>query len=157
MEITGLARRLAEDNDVDWRQLTGTGEGGRITEQDVIDHLARELRRSGPVDLESTSPASDQDDEMAFDESIFALEEDEEPQVGGDVAPSAPSEPEQESETFGAVQETTPRVADSWDDGSSDWLATPEDERDANEFDWLDAELSIPEPVTTDPAPSREV
>ena len=39
--ITPLAQRLAEENNVDWRQLPGTGEGGRIVERDVLEYLAR--------------------------------------------------------------------------------------------------------------------
>lgn len=40
-DITALARRLAEQNNVDWRGLSGSGEGGKIVERDVLDYLAR--------------------------------------------------------------------------------------------------------------------
>lgn len=39
--ITPLAQRLAEENNVDWRSLPGSGEGGRIVERDVLEYLAR--------------------------------------------------------------------------------------------------------------------
>ena len=39
--ISALAKRLAEQNNVDWRKLTGTGEGGKVVERDVLDYLAR--------------------------------------------------------------------------------------------------------------------
>lgn len=40
-EIAPLAKRLAEENNVDWRTLEGTGENGRIVERDVLEYLAR--------------------------------------------------------------------------------------------------------------------
>lgn len=40
-DISPLARRLAEQNNVEWRQLTGTGDGGKVVERDVLDYLAR--------------------------------------------------------------------------------------------------------------------
>lgn len=39
--ITPLAQRLAEENNVDWRTLTGSGDGGRIVERDVLEYLAK--------------------------------------------------------------------------------------------------------------------
>lgn len=39
--ITPLAQRLAEENNVDWRSLKGSGEDGRIVERDVLEYLAR--------------------------------------------------------------------------------------------------------------------
>ena len=39
-EISPLAKRLAESNNVDWRALRGSGSNGRIIEKDVLDHLA---------------------------------------------------------------------------------------------------------------------
>ena len=41
VEISPLAKRLAEENNVDWRSLAGSGEDGRIVERDVLDYLAR--------------------------------------------------------------------------------------------------------------------
>ena len=154
MEITGLARRLAEDNDVDWRQLTGTGEGGRITEQDVIDHLAREMQRSTPGEAGFQSEPAAGPVAPDFDESIFALDEEED-----DVAPEPADEAPAAAPASGATQEgQSPSIADAWNDGGSDWLSTGE-EGASDEFDWLDAELSVPEPPephTASPQAMRE-
>lgn len=49
-DITALARRLAEQNNVDWRGLDGTGEGGRIVERDVLDYLARVMAGDEALD-----------------------------------------------------------------------------------------------------------
>ena len=39
--ITPLAQRLAEENNVDWRSLAGSGDDGTIVERDVLEYLAR--------------------------------------------------------------------------------------------------------------------
>lgn len=39
--IAPTAQRLAEENNVDWRLLTGSGEGGSVVERDVLGYLAR--------------------------------------------------------------------------------------------------------------------
>jgi len=54
--ITALALRLAEENNLDWKQLEGTGPNGRIMERDVLEKLA-EIMRMPPqptriIDLE---------------------------------------------------------------------------------------------------------
>lgn len=51
-EIAPLARRLAEENNVDWRRLVGSGEGGRVVERDVLGFLARVM--AGEEDLDPT-------------------------------------------------------------------------------------------------------
>ncbi|HZJ10014.1 MAG TPA: E3 binding domain-containing protein [Trueperaceae bacterium] len=40
-DISTLARRLAEQNNVDWRALSGSGPDGKVVERDVLDFLAR--------------------------------------------------------------------------------------------------------------------
>ena len=45
MNITPLARRLAEENNLDWQQLEGSGDGGRIMERDVLQRLADIMSR----------------------------------------------------------------------------------------------------------------
>ncbi len=42
--IAPTAQRLAEENNVDWRMLTGSGEGGSVVERDVLGYLARVMR-----------------------------------------------------------------------------------------------------------------
>ncbi len=40
-DIAPLAKRLAEENNVNWRQLKGSGPSGRVVERDVLEYLAR--------------------------------------------------------------------------------------------------------------------
>ncbi|WP_022797488.1 E3 binding domain-containing protein [Thermus islandicus] len=47
--ITPLARRLAEENGIDWRRLKGTGPDGTIVERDILAFLAKVM--AGEVDL----------------------------------------------------------------------------------------------------------
>ncbi len=49
-DITALARRLAEQNNVEWRALHGSGDGGRIVERDVLDYLARVMAGEEALD-----------------------------------------------------------------------------------------------------------
>ena len=49
-DIAPLARRLAEENNVEWRRLQGSGSGGRIVERDVLDFLARVMAGEEDVD-----------------------------------------------------------------------------------------------------------
>ncbi|RTH18853.1 E3 binding domain-containing protein, partial [Thermus scotoductus] len=48
-KITPLARRLAEENGIDWRRLQGTGPEGTIVERDILAFLAKVM--AGEVDL----------------------------------------------------------------------------------------------------------
>jgi hypothetical protein len=49
-DIAPLARRLAEENNVDWRHLNGSGDGGRVVERDVLGYLARVMAGEEDVD-----------------------------------------------------------------------------------------------------------
>ncbi len=49
-DIAPLAKRLAEENNVDWRSLKGSGHDGRIVERDVLDYLARVMAGEADVD-----------------------------------------------------------------------------------------------------------
>lgn len=51
-DIAPLARRLAEENNVDWRRLGGSGDGGRIVERDVLTYLAKVM--AGEEELDPT-------------------------------------------------------------------------------------------------------
>ncbi len=51
-EISPLARRLAEENNVDWRGLHGSGAGGKVVERDVLEYLARVM--AGEEDMNPT-------------------------------------------------------------------------------------------------------
>lgn len=52
IDISPLAKRLADENNVDWRTLRGTGDDGRVVERDVLDYLARVM--AGDEDLDPT-------------------------------------------------------------------------------------------------------
>ncbi len=41
VKISPLARRLAEENSIDWRQIRGSGPEGRIVERDILTYLAK--------------------------------------------------------------------------------------------------------------------
>ena len=49
-DIAPLARRLAEENNVDWRRLQGSGDGGRVVERDVLEYLARVMAGDEALD-----------------------------------------------------------------------------------------------------------
>lgn len=51
-DISTLARRLAEQNNVDWQSLGGSGPSGKVVERDVLDYLARVM--AGMEDIDST-------------------------------------------------------------------------------------------------------
>jgi len=53
-KITPLARRLAEENGIDWRRIEGTGPDGEITERDILNFLAKVM--AGEVTLEGPPP-----------------------------------------------------------------------------------------------------
>ncbi len=52
-DIAPLAKRLAEENNVNWQHLQGSGANGRIVERDVLEYLARVM--SGEEDLNPTA------------------------------------------------------------------------------------------------------
>lgn len=49
-EISNLARRLAEQNNVDWRRLSGSGQNGAVVEHDVLVYLARVMAGEEAID-----------------------------------------------------------------------------------------------------------
>lgn len=49
-DIAPSAQRLAEENNVDWRALRGSGEGGSVLERDVLEYLARVMRGEEAAD-----------------------------------------------------------------------------------------------------------
>ncbi|ADV66119.1 E3 binding domain-containing protein [Deinococcus maricopensis] len=76
--IAPLAKILAEANGIDWRKIEGTGDGGLIVEQDILNFLTRvmsgeEEPPSTPVDL----PPPDWEGDMAampsMDAAVAAL------------------------------------------------------------------------------------
>ncbi|HYJ75746.1 MAG TPA: 2-oxoglutarate dehydrogenase, E2 component, dihydrolipoamide succinyltransferase, partial [Kineosporiaceae bacterium] len=59
--LTPLVRRLATEHDVDLSTITGTGVGGRIRKQDVLDAAkakqAEQARQSRPAPAQASAPA----------------------------------------------------------------------------------------------------
>jgi hypothetical protein len=49
VQISPLAKRLAEENSIDWQRIKGTGPEGRVIERDILTYLARIM--SGEADL----------------------------------------------------------------------------------------------------------
>lgn len=56
-QITPLAKKLAEENSIDWRFIRGTGPTGKVIERDILSYLARIM--SGELDLPSLPDASE--------------------------------------------------------------------------------------------------
>jgi len=52
-DISPLAKRLAEENNVNWRGLGGSGANGRIVERDVLEYLAKVM--AGEEDINPTA------------------------------------------------------------------------------------------------------
>src|SRR5205807_1225815 len=51
---TPAVRRLAEEHGVDLRQVTGTGLGGRVTKEDILQYVAQ--RGTAPAPAAPTAP-----------------------------------------------------------------------------------------------------
>ena len=49
-DISPLAKRLAEENNVRWQELKGSGAGGKVVERDVLEYLARVMAGDEAVD-----------------------------------------------------------------------------------------------------------
>ncbi|HKI57113.1 MAG TPA: E3 binding domain-containing protein [Trueperaceae bacterium] len=80
-EISPLARRLAEENNVEWRGLHGSGAGGKVVERDVLEYLARVM--AGEEDVDPTpEPVPDgldawpDDDVRSFQQEVQASRRD---------------------------------------------------------------------------------
>ena len=99
-DISTLARRLAEQNNVDWRALSGSGPDGKVVERDVLDFLARV---------------------MAGDEAVDPTPE--------PVPEGMEAWPEQDIQGFRAAVSETPTLGELRDDigqASRDYVAPPE-------------------------------
>ncbi|WP_027881465.1 E3 binding domain-containing protein [Meiothermus rufus] len=90
-KITPLARRLAEENGINWRQIQGTGPDGTVVERDILAFLAKVM--AGEVNLppapEEVPPASNTILDMTQAQAVLQKE-------GiqlGELLPSAPPEP----------------------------------------------------------------
>jgi hypothetical protein len=57
VQISPLAKRLAEENSIDWRVIRGTGPEGRVIERDILTYLAKIM--SGEIDPPALPDASE--------------------------------------------------------------------------------------------------
>lgn len=85
-DISPLAKRLAEENNVNWRVLHGSGAGGKVVERDVLEFLARvmageEAQDPTPEPLPEGMEAWPDEDVQGFGAGVAA-------------APAAPEAPE---------------------------------------------------------------
>ncbi|GEM86253.1 E3 binding domain-containing protein [Meiothermus granaticius] len=89
VKITPLARRLAEENGIDWRKLNGTGPDNTVVERDILNFLARVM--AGEVNLpptpEEVAPPPEDIPNMAQAQALLQREG---VQLD-DLVPSAPS------------------------------------------------------------------
>lgn len=91
VKITPLARRLAEENGIDWRRIKGTGPDGTVVERDILAFLAKVM--AGEVNLppapEEAAPPPGAVPDMAQAQALLQKEG---VQLG-DLVPSAPTSP----------------------------------------------------------------
>ncbi len=71
-DIAPLAKRLAEENNVEWRRLRGSGERGRVVERDVLEYLARVM--AGDEDVNPTPEPVPEGMQSWPDEDVRAFE-----------------------------------------------------------------------------------
>ena len=92
--ITPLARRLAEENGIDWRNLEGSGPDGTIVERDILAFLAKVM--AGEVELppqpEDTQPPEELPDITQVQEALAREGVDLEELVPGITSETAPGE-----------------------------------------------------------------
>ncbi|MGQ9511296.1 MAG: E3 binding domain-containing protein, partial [Thermaceae bacterium] len=101
-KITPLARRLAEENGIDWRKLQGSGPDGAIVERDVLAFLAKVM--AGEVDLppapEPPPPPSPNPSDLERAMNLLA-KEGVQPE---EVLPGVPKSTEPSSETLDELE-----------------------------------------------------
>lgn len=137
--IAPLAKQLAEENNVDWQTIQGSGPAGRIVEKDVLTYLARVM--AGDEDLNPTAEpvpegmgAWPEEDVKSFGSQALAPTEPE----------PAPAEPEFELEIDLAPAEPEP-------------APTPEAEAAWPTVESLSAERVEAEPVKAQPSGTEPV
>jgi ABC-type amino acid transport substrate-binding protein len=89
-DISPLAKRLAEENNVNWRGLHGSGAGGKIVERDVLEYLAKVM--AGEEDLNPTAEP--------LPEGMDAWPEDDVRSFYGGAVPAAQTETSGDDDLF---------------------------------------------------------
>ena len=88
-DISPLAKRLAEENNVDWRKLSGSGAEGKVVERDVLEYLARVM--SGQEDVDPTPEPLPEGMEEWPDEDIAAYRRGARERAEAASSPTGPS------------------------------------------------------------------
>lgn len=147
-DIAPLAKRLAEENNVNWRQLKGSGPGGRVVERDVLEYLARVMAGEEAVDPTPEPlpegmahwpgqdiPRSVKEPEDDFDEVHFAEPETRlardaalaaEPPIIVEAEPSA-AEPAIDEDIFLFDDEEAAPRPKVWDEADEGWAGATEE------------------------------
>ena len=94
VDISPLAKRLAEENNVDWRKLRGSGAGGKVVERDVLEFLARVM--AGQEDVDPTPEPLPEGMEEWPEEDIAAYRRGARERAGEQAPVEAPAEPVEE-------------------------------------------------------------
>jgi len=147
-DIAPLAKRLAEENNVDWRRLRGSGEGGRVVERDVLEYLARvmageeavdptpepvpegmgawpeaDVRRGTPSDTPAASPSERAtiDPTSTIEDDIFIFDDE-----GADAVSAAPAT--LTTEPAPLWRSEAPHSGDAFDDDDDGLLLVEDDD-----------------------------
>src|SRR4051794_1928159 len=104
--VTPLVRRLAAEHNVDLGSVTGTGVGGRIRKQDVLDAAAQGGAREGGEQAAQSAPARSAPAQQPDTEPSGPAPQIEEPQAAKASGPQAPGKA---SEPSGASADTPVR------------------------------------------------
>ncbi|WP_456410428.1 E3 binding domain-containing protein [Oceanithermus sp.] len=180
-KITPLARRLAEENGIDWQALQGTGPDGTIVERDILAFLAKVM--AGEVELPpqpNDEPPPDQIPDLSQVQEALAKEgvdlgELVPPEITSETPPPSKPEPTFEEEAFfemdfeevaeveaagegAAPQETpsepAPKPAEEagWF-GEAEEAAAPAEAEESLEFSWEEAAAEASEEATESASP----
>lgn len=149
-DISNLARNLAEQNNVDWRKLIGSGPDGRVVERDVLDYLARVMAGE-----EATDPTPE-----PLPEGMEAWPDQDAPSyfTGGALATDADNEPEDaeaasdmvEDPLTAAMQaaESELLAVESTQHGAADLAASELEQQDEPASDpWSQSPVDLTEPA----------
>jgi hypothetical protein len=178
-DIAPLARRLAEENNVDWRRLSGTGEDGRVVERDVLGYLARvmageeaidptpepvpEGMEAWPADDVGRYAASEGDDEPTspptLDDDLFLFEDPAPPEPGeeDDALFVAPDDEQPHGEAAApeaaAPSEEDGHVIETAGVGEGESEAESESESESEEGVWLVGDDAVDDDAASVDAP----
>ncbi len=117
--IIPSAQRLAEANNVNWRTLQGSGDGGSVVERDVLAHLARVMMGEAETD---PTPEPLPEGMRAWPEELERRKGQEASAAPESAATAADDAVDGESAwSFepSAPEPTTPPVSGGWDDAPS--------------------------------------